>query len=50
MPGTERCSDRMHCHRNSTSGGLWISEDVGDSWVAPEARPLPTAAVRFAAA
>jgi len=32
----------------STSGGLWISEDGGDSWVAPEARLPPIAAIRFA--
>ena len=34
----------------STSGGLWISEDGGDSWAMPEARLPPIAAVRFAAA
>jgi hypothetical protein len=34
----------------STSGGLWISEDGGDSWAAPDARLPPVAAVRFAAA
>jgi hypothetical protein len=33
----------------STSGGLWISENGGDSWTAPEARLPPVAAVRFAA-
>ena len=33
----------------STSGGLWISEDGGDSWIMPEARLPPIAAVRFAA-
>jgi len=33
----------------STSGGLWISEDGGDSWTMPEARLPPIAAVRFAA-
>jgi hypothetical protein len=33
----------------STSGGLWISEDGGDSWTMPEARLPPVAAVRFAA-
>ncbi len=33
----------------STSGGLWISEDGGDTWSAPEARLPPIAAVRFAA-
>ena len=32
----------------STSGGLWISEDGGDSWTMPEARMPPVAAVRFA--
>jgi len=32
----------------STSGGLWISEDSGDSWTMPEARLPPIAAVRFA--
>jgi hypothetical protein len=32
----------------STSGGLWISEDGGDSWTMPEARLPPIAAVRFA--
>ena len=34
----------------STSGGLWISEDGGDSWTMPEARLPPIAAVRFAPA
>jgi hypothetical protein len=34
----------------STTGGLWISEDGGDSWSAVEARLPPVAAVRFAAA
>ncbi len=34
----------------STSGGLWISEDGGDSWTMPEARLPPIAVVRFAAA
>ena len=34
----------------STSGGLWISEDGGDSWSMPDARLPPVAAVRFAAA
>jgi len=32
----------------STSGGLWMSEDGGDSWTMPEARLPPVAAVRFA--
>src|SRR5438045_8916011 len=32
----------------STSGGLWISEDCGDSWIAPEARLPPVSVVRFA--
>jgi hypothetical protein len=32
----------------STSGGLWISEDGGDSWAMPEARLPPIAVVRFA--
>ena len=32
----------------STSGGLWISEDGGDSWMMPEMRLPPVAAVRFA--
>lgn len=34
----------------STSGGLWISEDGGDSWAAPEARLPPISVVRFAPA
>ncbi|HXS42326.1 MAG TPA: sialidase family protein [Stellaceae bacterium] len=34
----------------STSGGLWISEDAGESWTMPEARLPPVAALRFAAA
>ncbi|HEY1258245.1 MAG TPA: sialidase family protein [Stellaceae bacterium] len=34
----------------STSGGLWISEDGGDSWTMPEMRLPPIAAVRFAPA
>ena len=32
----------------STSGGLWISEDGGDSWAMSVARLPPIAAVRFA--
>jgi hypothetical protein len=32
----------------STSGGLWITEDGGDTWTMPEARLPPIAAVRFA--
>lgn len=31
----------------STSGGLWISEDGGESWATPDARLPPVAAVRF---
>lgn len=31
----------------STSGGLWISEDGGDSWAALDARLPPVTAVRF---
>jgi hypothetical protein len=34
----------------STSGGLWVSEDGGDSWSMPEARLPPIATVRFAPA
>jgi hypothetical protein len=34
----------------STTGGLWISEDGGDSWTALDARLPPVAVVRFAAA
>jgi hypothetical protein len=34
----------------STSGGLWVSEDGGDSWTMPEMRLPPIAAVRFAPA
>jgi hypothetical protein len=34
----------------STSGGLWISENGGDTWTMPEARLPPIAAVRFAPA
>lgn len=34
----------------STSGGLWISEDGGESWTMPEARLPPVAALRFAPA
>ena len=32
----------------STSGGLWFSEDGGDSWTISETRLPPIAAVRFA--
>jgi hypothetical protein len=32
----------------STSGGLWISENCGDSWTMPEARLPPVSVVRFA--
>lgn len=31
----------------STSGGLWITEDGGDNWKAPEIRLPPVIAVRF---
>jgi BNR/Asp-box repeat len=34
----------------STSGGLWISDDGGESWTMPEARLPPVACVRFAQA
>lgn len=34
----------------STSGGLWISEDSGESWAAPDARLPPVSVVRFAVA
>ncbi|HVC55297.1 MAG TPA: hypothetical protein VND95_05045 [Stellaceae bacterium] len=32
----------------STTGGLWLSEDGGESWTMPEARLPPIAVVRFA--
>jgi hypothetical protein len=34
----------------STSGGLWLLEDGGDSWTMPDARLTPIACVRFAQA
>ena len=34
----------------STCGGLWVSEDGGDSWSALDARLPPIAAVRYAGA
>ena len=34
----------------STSGGLWVSENGGDTWTMPEARLPPITAVRFAPA
>ena len=34
----------------STSGGLWISEDAGESWMTPEMRLPPISVVRFAGA
>jgi len=34
----------------STSGGLWLSEDGGDSWTMPEMRLPPISVVRFAEA
>jgi hypothetical protein len=34
----------------STTGGLWISENGGDSWTMAEARLPPVAVVRFASA
>jgi hypothetical protein len=34
----------------STSGGLWISEDGGDSWTMPHMRLPPISVVRFAQA
>jgi hypothetical protein len=41
-PGGERLAF------GSTSGGLWISEDAGNSWTMPEMRLPPIAVVRFA--
>jgi hypothetical protein len=32
----------------TTSGGLWVSENGGDSWAAPDARLPPVSVVRFA--
>jgi photosystem II stability/assembly factor-like uncharacterized protein len=37
-----------HLAFGSTTGGLWISEDAGDSWTALDARLPPVAVVRFA--
>lgn len=34
----------------TTSGGLWVSENGGDSWTMPEMRLPPIAAIRFAPA
>jgi hypothetical protein len=34
----------------STTGGLWVSEDQGDSWAAVPARLPPVHAVTFVAA
>ena len=34
----------------STSGGLWISEDAGETWAAPDMRLPPISVVRFAEA
>jgi hypothetical protein len=34
----------------STTSGLWISENGGESWAMPEARLPPVAVVRFASA
>ncbi|MGE0257870.1 MAG: WD40/YVTN/BNR-like repeat-containing protein [Alphaproteobacteria bacterium] len=34
----------------STTGGLWVSEDGGNSWITIDARLPPVAAVRFATA
>ena len=34
----------------STTGGLWVSEDAGDTWTALDARLPPVAVVRFARA
>ena len=31
----------------STSGGLWVSEDGGERWTAPDCRLPPVACVRF---
>ncbi|HET8996461.1 MAG TPA: sialidase family protein [Acetobacteraceae bacterium] len=39
-----------HLAMGSTSGGLWISENGGESWSSPEIRLPPVAVVRFAAA
>lgn len=32
----------------STSGGIWVSEDAGESWTTPDARLPPIATLRFA--
>jgi len=34
----------------STTGGLWVSDDGGESWTMPDARLPPVAVVRFAQA
>jgi hypothetical protein len=34
----------------STTGGLWISEDAGESWIMPDARLPPVSVVRFTTA
>ena len=34
----------------STSGGLWVSANGGDSWTMPDARLPPVSVVRFAQA
>ena len=31
----------------STTGGLWVSENGGETWTAPDMRLPPVAAVRF---
>lgn len=43
--GIDETGDRLAF--GSTSGGLWLSEDGGESWSAPDCRLPPVACVRF---
>ena len=47
--GLDVASDGATLAFGSSSGGVWISEDSGDSWTAPEGRLPPINVVRFAA-
>ena len=45
--GLEVASDGRTLAMASTTGGLWVSEDGGDSWAAVPARLPPVACLRF---
>ena len=47
--GLDVAADGATLAFGSSSGGMWVSEDSGDSWTAPDGRLPPVNVVRFAA-